>query len=150
MASIDRVPELVREVYRVVNELEALFPNRKFTMDGHLVGSIGEVLAAHLYELELLPSSHEGHDAKAPDGLLVQVKATQGQSVGIRSEPQHLLVLRILPDGSTEEVFNGPGRLAWAAAGKIQGNGQRPISLTRLRTLMVNIVAADRIPTRHG
>lgn len=51
----ERLPQLVAELYRVVNELEAMFPGRHFTPDGHLVGSLGECLAAHHYGLQLLP-----------------------------------------------------------------------------------------------
>ena len=136
MDGTEQIPLLVRRVYEIVAELERLFPGRRFTPDGHLVGSIGEVLAAHMYRLQLLPASSEGHDALSPSGVRVQVKATQGSSVAMRSEPDHLVVLRILPDGSAEEVFNGPGNAPWLAAGKLQKNGQRPISLTRLRSLM--------------
>jgi hypothetical protein len=49
----DRLPELVKELYRTVGELEAMFPGRHFTPDGHLVGSLGEGLVAHHYNLEL-------------------------------------------------------------------------------------------------
>ena len=41
-ASIQR---LVPELFRVIAELEAAAPGRHFTPDGHLVGSIGEVIA---------------------------------------------------------------------------------------------------------
>lgn len=149
MTSIQRVRQLVRDLWRIVGELESLFPGRKFTLDGHLLGSIGEVLAAHQYGLKLLHSSHEAHDAKAPGDRLVQIKVTQRGSVGIQSEPQHLLVLRISPDGRTEEVFNGPGQVAWSAAGKMQKNGQRPISVTKLRALMGDIRSTDQLPIRH-
>ncbi|MGQ0721719.1 MAG: DUF6998 domain-containing protein, partial [Candidatus Eiseniibacteriota bacterium] len=54
MVGIDAIPVLVRRLYGIVRDLEAAFPGRKFTLDGHLVGSIGEVLAAHRYGLELL------------------------------------------------------------------------------------------------
>ena len=37
-----------------VAELEAEFPGRHFTLDGHLVGSIGEVMAAYYYGSESL------------------------------------------------------------------------------------------------
>ncbi|WP_155253486.1 DUF6998 domain-containing protein [Bradyrhizobium japonicum] len=40
------LPKPVTDIYRAVAELEALYPGRKFTPDGHLVGSIGEVIAA--------------------------------------------------------------------------------------------------------
>jgi hypothetical protein len=89
------VPRLVGELYRVVAEFEHLFPGRRFTPDGHLVGSIGEVLAAHQYGLQLLPHSFRGHDARTTSGLLVEIKATQGNTVALRSEPQHLLVLQL-------------------------------------------------------
>jgi len=128
-----------------VGELEGLFPGRKFTPDGHLVGSIGEVLAAHLYDLELLPASAERHDAKAPDGRLVQIKATQAKSVGLRSEPDHLIVLKLNQDGSTNEVYNGPGAPAWHQAGKMQKNGQRSIGLSRLRLIMQQVPACERL-----
>ncbi len=47
--NVERVPDLVGRLYEIVSELEALFPGRYFTPDGHLVGSMGEVMAAHDY-----------------------------------------------------------------------------------------------------
>ena len=41
-----KLPARVAAIYRAVEELEAAYPLRKFTPDGHLVGSIGEVIAA--------------------------------------------------------------------------------------------------------
>jgi hypothetical protein len=41
-----KLPEQVAVIYRAVQELEERYPGRKFTPDGHLVGSIGEVVAA--------------------------------------------------------------------------------------------------------
>ena len=40
------LPEPVARIYKATAALEALYPGRKFTPDGHLVGSIGEVIAA--------------------------------------------------------------------------------------------------------
>jgi hypothetical protein len=118
MNAIDHIPGIVQRLYALVGELHHHFPGRRFTPDGHLVGSLGEVLAAYHYDLELLPASTAGHDARSRDGRLVQVKATQGARVAIRSEPDHLLVLRLLQDGTIEEVYNGPGGLAWARLGR--------------------------------
>ncbi len=146
-AAVERVPEIVRTLYALTRELEEHFPGRPFTPDGHLVGSLGEVLAAHQYGLELLPCSAERHDARADREKLVQIKATQGNSVGLRSEPQHLLVLKILRNGTTEEAYNGPGALAWAHVGPPQKNGQRSISLSKLRRLMEQVSPDDRLPS---
>ena len=143
---IDDLPALIVRLYEVVDALQERFPGRKFTPDGHLVGSLGEVLAAHHYDLELLPASYETHDARAPDGRLVQIKATQVKGVGLRSAPEHLLVLKLERDGASREVFNGPGDIAWNAAGRMQKNGQRAISITRLRTLMEQVSSDLRLP----
>ena len=138
-SAIRHIPALVERLYAIVSELEAHFPGRPFTPDGHLVGSLGEVLAAAHYELQLLPCSSEGHDAIAADGRHVQIKATQGRQVAMRSACDHLLVLALQRDGGSEEIYNGPGDLAWAAAGSMQRNGQRPISLSTLRKLMHHV-----------
>lgn len=147
-SGIDRVPELVSRLYAVVDELETLFPGRHFTPDGHLVGSLGEVWAAHLYGIALHPASSATHDGLSPSGKQVQVKATQGSSVALSSVPDHLVVLRLQRHGNPEEYYNGPGALAWHAAGKMQKNGQRSVSLTKLRRLMESVGSADRIPWR--
>lgn len=133
---IKRIPDLIKDLYSIVDELESHFPGRKFTPDGHLVGSIGEVLVADKYGLELLPASAETHDAKTKDGKMVQIKATQGRSVGIRSEPDHLIVVKIMPDGTIEECYNGEGKTAWEQSGKMQKNGQRSISISKLKEIM--------------
>jgi len=143
---VDEVPNIVREMYRLVDRLEEKFPGRHFTLDGHVVGSLGEIIAAHRYGLELLPHSFEGHDAKTPRGYLVQVKATQRTSVALRSEPQHLIVLQLKRNGSAEEVYNGPGEAPWVHAGKMQKNGQRPISLSKLTELMRSVSKDQRLP----
>ncbi len=139
MARIEQIPGLITQIYEIVAELENLWPNRRFTPDGHLVGSIGEVLAAYYYGLELLPQSSKVHDAVSKDDrkIKVQIKATQINSVALRSKPEHLLVLRILKDGTAKEVYNGPGGLVWKNAGKMQTNGQRAITLSRLSKLFV-------------
>ncbi len=135
---------LVRTLYRIVDELHREY-GRPFTLDGHLVGSIGEVLAAARYGLTLLPPSTPGHDAKACDDRLVQVKATQGDRVGLYAKPDHLLVLRLQRDGSAEEVFNGPGEVVWAHMSRAGKNGQRSICVTRLRRLMQTVPAEQRL-----
>lgn len=141
----EMVAEKIKTLYRVSQELEELFPGRHYTPDGHMIGSIGEALAACCYGLTLFDASAETHDAKAPDGRLVQIKATQIDRVALSSEPNWLLVLQIHPDGTFSEVYNGPGELAWAHCWEKQKNGQRPISLAKLRSLQVKVPEADRL-----
>lgn len=66
-------PEKICQLYPITQELEAMSPGSKFTPDGHLFVSIGEVLVAYKYGLELLDNSNKTHNATAKDGKLIQI-----------------------------------------------------------------------------
>ena len=61
-----QVARYLDDLYSASDGLERMFPGRKFTLDGHLVGSIGEVVAAFIFDLDLNPASTLSHDATAP------------------------------------------------------------------------------------
>ena len=115
------------------------YPERKFTLDGHLVGSIGEVVAAEAFNLTLYPMSHAGHDAWDVNGP-VQVKMTAGTSIAMYDCCVRLIVLKVISPQEAEVLYDGPGEPVWNNAGKIQKNGQRAISLSRLRKLAINLL----------
>jgi hypothetical protein len=142
-----RFPELIRELYRIVGELEGMFPGRPFTPDGHMVGSLAECYAEYYYGLKLYACSNPGHDAYTDD-CKVEIKATQGKSVSLRSGPEKLLVFHIHPDGSFDEIYNGPGAPVWALveAKPRPSNGQYKVSLTQLRNLMEGVSPDQRLP----
>lgn len=142
------IAEKIRKIYEITRELEEMFPGRHFTPDGHMVGSIGEVIAAEEYGFELFESSHPVHDARTQDGKLVQIKATQGDRIAIGERPEYLIVLRINRDGGFEEVYNGPGDIAWELVGKRQKTGQCHVSLAKLRAAMAEIPERDRFPRK--
>lgn len=142
------VAEKIKVIYAITSELEALYPGRHFTPDGHMVGSIGEVIVADAYGLELLTASAKTHDAKTRDGKMVQIKATQRDRIAISSEPDYLIAIRIFSDGSYEEIYNGPGNLVWMATGPLQKNGQRSISIAKLSNLAKTVRQEDRINRR--
>lgn len=141
-----QVADLLDDLYTAADGLERIFPGRKFTLDGHLVGSIGEVAAAYIFDLDLNPASTMGHDARSRCGRNVEIKLTQGRSVAIRHEPEHLIVLHRPIGGPVRVVFNGPGVLAWTAAGRMQKNGQRPISLSRLSQISQHVTPDGCLP----
>lgn len=130
-----KLPPAVAAIYQAVDELSAAYPGRKFTPDGHLVGSIGEVVAAEALGLILRPSSHPAHDAYDSDGRDVQIKMTAGNSVSMYADCDRLVVLKVVSPTEAEIVYDGPGAPAWAASGKMQKNGQRSIRLSKLRTI---------------
>lgn len=143
---VESVPVLVARLYEIVAEFERLFPDRRFTPDGHLVGSIGEVVAAYRYGLSLRSHSAHGYDAISSKGVKVEIKATQGSSVALREQPEHLIVLHLAKSGVAVEVYNGPGAKVWSACGGMQRNGQRHISLYKLRDLITEVPIASRLP----
>ena len=145
----ERFPKLIQELYRVVEELEAMFPGRPFTPDGHMVGSLAECFAEYYYDLKLYACSYPGHDAYTDD-CKVEIKATQGNSVSLRSGPEMLLVFKLLRDGSFEEIYNGPGAQVWALVeSKLKpSNGQYKIGLAQLGKLMQNVPLEQQLQRR--
>lgn len=136
----------LEKLYEASARLEAIFPGRKFTLDGHLVGSIGEVVAANVFDLDLNRASTLGHDAVCRAGRCVEIKLTQGKGVAIRHPSDHFLVLHRPRGGPVRVVFNGPGEIAWARVGRRQSNGQCPISLSTLAALDRLVDDGARLP----
>ena len=81
-----------------------------------------------------------------PPGLGFPVVRT---NVALRAQPDHLLVILLKKDGMIEEIYNGPGHLAWTNCGKQQKNGQSSISMSKLRHLMHEVPAEQRLPRKH-
>ena len=81
--SESKIPLIIAKLYLLVDELESLFPERKFMPDGHLVGSIGEVVAKYFYSLDLLPPSFRNLDAHTSEDpkRTVQIKLTAGDTL---------------------------------------------------------------------
>ena len=144
----EKFQALVKQLYSTVKALEEMFDGRKFTPDGHMVGSLGECLVADAYALELKTASNKGFDALTKDGREVEIKATQSKAVAFRCEPQHTIIIEIRPNGTFKEVYNGPGSLVWDLfrGKKVPSNGQFQVSLTKLRQLNELVSEAERIP----
>lgn len=151
-----RTAELVDRLHTIVDELEAMHPGRRFPLDGHLVGSIGEAAAEALFDIQLMPASTAGHDALAADGRAVEIKATYGNSAVSLRTTSHgaaaaLIVLRLsrTPASSHQVIYNGSLIRVAAVVGKVQSNGQARLPLSRLRLLDATVPATERVPERQ-
>ena len=143
------VQDKLQQLFQIVEQLETEYAeyNRKFTIDGHLIGSIGEVLVAEAFDLELEKNSTPVIDARTKDGTnrTVQIKATQIDRVSFSSKhenedvPDQVIVISIDKTGNWKVEFNGPGKLIYENLSKPQKNGQSQISLTKLRRLMADV-----------
>ena len=60
-------------IFQGIKRLHEAFPSRAFTIDGRLVGDIGEVIAELEYDLTLDEVSVPDHDAQMRNGRRVQI-----------------------------------------------------------------------------
>ncbi len=139
-------------VFQGINHLRSTFAHRRFTIDGRLVGDIGEVLAELEYDVTLDKKSRKGRDAKARDGKDVQIKATFKESLTFRSTPERYLGFRLSQDGSYEEIYNGPGRLIEKRFAHRKGIGKELLSfsIADLRELSKTVTPNERVPRRRA
>jgi hypothetical protein len=146
------VPEAVKQMLAIVERLCAAYPKKKFTLDGRLVGDIGEVLVEDMYDLQLFEDVKKHHDAECPDGRLVQIKATMKKNLTFPADhiPNYYLGIQIDKDGTFVEVFNGPGAIAWESVkGRSKPNTNlHSVSVDALKKLQTRVRPVDRIPRR--
>ena len=154
VADLLAMVKAVRSIYRQVGILTKLRPDRRFTPDGHMVGSIGEVYAEYLFDLTLHASSHPIHDAVTRDGRQVQIKATQGKSINLEVPsrqrphqlvPDNLIVLHIAPSGIPAVVYAGPGKRAARIGQVISTRTYMMLSVSKLRQLHASLTAKQRL-----
>lgn len=124
----------------------------RFTLDGNLVGDLGEAVAAELFGLELSSRCGAAIDGFSPEPRRrsVQVKASgtfrgpafRKQDVGA----DHLLFFHFDFDRRVGQVlFNGPEKIALAQMPTSWVTGQRMISLKRLRAADATVLPEDRL-----
>ena len=151
--SIIKERELIRrkvgDLVQIVDDLEKAFPGRHFTLDGQLVGSLGEILAEYYYGVELYTASAPVHDGQV-NGKEVQIKATQRDVVLLGEEPDYLLVLYLANTGAAFEVYNGPGKLAWDSVENKDKRGYKHLRVNKLMELDAEVKEEDRIPQVNG
>ena len=138
-------------VFQGIERLVAAFPTRRFTIDGRLVGDVGEVIAELEYEVVLHETSQPTYDGTTSGGRKVQIKATFKDSLALRAQPDYLLGFKLFPNGTFEEVFNGPGEVVYAKYAHRKGIGETQISIpnSALRELSKSIPSSQKISRRE-
>jgi hypothetical protein len=106
----------IKELLAITKKLKDKYIhlNKQFSLDGKLVGDIGEVLVAEKYGIELYPENtavYDGFEIKT--GRKVQIKASFKSysyfPYSANKLPDYFLSVNILENGELEELFNGPG-----------------------------------------
>lgn len=142
-----KLEPLVRDLYRARNALRDACPLFSFTLDGKIVGDLGEAVAFYDYGLERLPSGNALHDFKAADGRHVQVKTTQaikgGVGLGLYKQSfEHLIVFQVNEEGRFTIIYDGPG----AYIDNARANRKSPsLSVAQLKRLNEKVAGHERI-----
>lgn len=112
--------EEIRQLLDITKKLKEKYIhlNKQFSLDGKLVGDIGEVLTAEIYGLKLLEENTPVHDAEEiATNRMVQIKSSfKGYyyfPFGEERIPEYFLSVQIEEDGNIIEIFNGPGRFVY-------------------------------------
>ncbi len=148
------IPEAIRQLLSTVEQLRETYKeqNKKFTLDGRLVGDIGEILVEEAYEIKLFEDLQKHHDATCQDGRLVQIKATMKDSLTfpVDHTPLYYIGIKIHGDGTFTEVFNGPGAVAREAVKnrKPTKTNLHSVSISALQKLNATVDKSERIPAR--
>jgi hypothetical protein len=146
----DRLRQYLAKLPSIVADMQRDFPKKKFTLDGRLVGDIGEIVAEEIYDLTLIEGQPQLHDAVDGNGRRVQIKATMKDRLTFGDVPDYYLGLYIGTDGAVTEIFNGPGAVIWTQIShRVRPkNGQFQLSLPSLRRLQSVVEAKDNIARR--
>ena len=145
------ITQALNLIFEGISQLKTTFPNRKFTIDGRLVGDIGEVIAALEYDLNLHETSQPDHDATTSDGRNVQIKATFKDQLTFKTIPDYYLGFKLFKDGRFEEIYNGPGDIIYKRYGHRKGIGKQLLSfpISELRELSKQVTPDQRILKRN-
>ena len=143
------ISKAVKEMLKIVEELHKAYPKKKFTLDGRLVGDLGEILVENAYELELYEGLEKHHDGETPDGKKVQIKTTMKDSLTFPVDhiPCYYIGIKVHPDGTFTEIFNGPGAVAWETVKNRAPTktNLHSVSLSALEKANKNVSEQDRI-----
>lgn len=145
---VQAVTDFVEAHNRLKHHYEAT--GLDFTLDGKLLGDLGEVIAAELFGLTLCVRRTPGVDGHAVDGRSVQVKATGLPTKGPAFTPgegiaDHLIFLRLNFANATGTVaYNGPEAPIRELL-PVGFTGTKRVPLSKVLAADASVAPADRL-----
>lgn len=136
----------IKELNKITSEIEEMFPEKSFKLDGILVGNIVEILTAQAYGITLYRQSEKIHDGEV-NGKKVQIKGTQSTgTITFSEEPDYLLVEYLDKEtGTIKEIYNGPGTLVWSYMNYDKSRNHYTIRAKKLWEVNATVEETERI-----
>jgi hypothetical protein len=146
------ISKAIKTLLQTVKELHDAYPQKNFTLDGRLLGDIGEVLVEGAYDLKLFGGLAKHHDAETSDKRLVQIKATMQKSLTFPGDhvPDYYLGILINDDGTFDEIFNGTGSIVeqLVRSRAHPKTNLHSVPISTLKKLNETVPQAQKIPRR--
>ncbi len=141
-------------LFKIVDDLQKAYPSKKFTLDGRLVGDIGEILVQENYDVTLYTKLVPKYDGYDSENHQIQIKSTFKDHLNFPCDendiPDYYIGIKIHSDGTFEEIYNGKGSEIWNLVRNRKKTkiGSYQISLTALHELSPKVNDNDRIKPR--
>ncbi len=146
--------EEIKQLLAITKKLRERY-GRSFSLDGKLVGDIGEVLVSEKYAIELYKDNNTPmYDGEEEDTKRrVQIKASfkdycyfPGKGI-----PDYFLAVNIDENGNLDEIYNGTGQNIWdnyiCVKPLVNHNGYA-LSSNKLRQMNKEVPDKDKIRLR--
>jgi hypothetical protein len=148
-----RLPPVIKELVDARDKVKEHYnyPGVEFTLDGKLVGDIGEVVAAKIFGITLTPGGGTGVDGHTRDGKTVQVKATgkKGGAAFRQVDKRACYLIFIDFDFDNEMgtvMYNGPEHIVLRGMPEDWGGKQRTVARGRIKRCNDEVSQEDRLP----
>ena len=148
-----KLKEIILQLHKSVQELQDLYPDKKkkFTLDGRLVGDIGEVVAESLFQIELFEKNLPYYDGTTLDGTKkVQIKATFKDKLTFSHCPDYYIGIKLYEEGNCEIIYNGLGKYIYEHYEHRKGIGENLLSfpIKALREISKQNQDNEKIPMK--
>lgn len=147
----------LHDLFDAVSRLKKKYGNKHgktFTLDGKLVGDIGEVLVAEHYNITLYKDNKHHVDGyvNGDEEKEVQIKASFKNNFYFPKNPDNVppyfIAIKIKKDGSFDEIYNGKSELIYnelIAHRNKKSNGPYKLSANQLKELNDSVKKGDKI-----
>ena len=148
--------ENIKQLLGIIDDLKRNFPNKEFTLDGRLVGDIGEILVQENYDVTLYTKLEKTYDGYDSYNRKIQIKATFKDKLSFpcnkEDVPDYFIGIKIKPDGSFEEIYNGKGSDIWELVKNRKKTkiSSFQISLSSLKKLNDKVDIFDKIEEKNN